>query len=68
MGQLIGIEDVVKLFEIGEKKYWGKNNACAISTLELATLDSGVKSTVTGIVSAIATTSDGIISLRETGF
>ena len=48
-------------------RYWGNKNACAISSLDLKTLNGGGKETVAVIVHEISINYDNVISLRETG-
>ena len=49
------------------KWFWGSDNVCAIYSLYSATLDGGGDSKIDGVVSAITTTSDDVISSCETG-
>ena len=48
------------------KRYWGNDNVCAISSLDLETLDGGGKETLYGIASTITITYENVITVRET--
>ena len=48
-------------------RFWLSNNVSAISSMESETLDGGDKEIVSGVISAIITTSDDVIALFETG-